>query len=126
MTITLDLSGDLHVADNLQSITITNPDGTAATTDYALKRASLNADGTQNQMGLRMTSARWHVSVSDLGGFVPTTLDNPDGVFVPAEDGHITDSDENVWYINKVELLTFATRFAIDTTLEAATTGSRR
>lgn len=107
MPATIDFSRDRRVVDNLETVTITNPDNESASTTKALQRATQPQTVNQNGIDIVLKTTRWHVWVEDLSGLVP------------AQHGYVTDSSGNNWYIDSVSLMTGGTRYEMNCTLQA-------
>lgn len=104
---TLNATTDWRVMDNLQAVTLTNPNGATASTSYALKRNVPAKLTSQGELARAEVTCRWHVWRTHLS------------TFVPCAHGYVTDADGDKWYIGDVSYDTWESRFALDCTLEA-------
>jgi len=105
MPVTLDLSTDFEtVADNLETVTYTDRDGTGISTTNALRRAVTNTEAAPEGTGgdVRSGDVFWHMPQTDVASR-------------PEIGGTITDSGSVVWEILAVEEQTFTTRWRCQT-----------
>src|SRR5580693_5453843 len=98
---TLNLDRDRVTFMNRKAVTITNADGSTATTANAIKRVVSEERFIQGEIEMVRIKARWHVWKVDLGAFVPT------------EHGSVTDPNGNNWYIDSVEWASLESRYAM-------------
>lgn len=106
MTLAALIANDADIFDDLVSGTFTNPDTTTRASTKLLQFGRQRTMVTINDVQGVVVTCHWSVPVSDMS------------TFVPVKGGYITDASGNKWRIDKCELLTRATRFSIDTTLE--------
>ena len=104
----LYVANDLHVADGLKTLVITNPDNSTATTNFALKRQPAMSAFVQGNVSMPGVGCRWNVAVIDL----------PVG-FAPQRHGNCRDDQGNLWFIDDVELNTIHSRWTMHCTLQA-------
>lgn len=104
---TINVEADFLAVDNLQTVTITNPDG-ATTSTRALQEGvdTVPYDLPGGALGYR-TYCTWHLWRADLSGLVPQ--------FSTA----ITDGDGRQWFAGGITAATWGTRYVLQCEAES-------
>lgn len=104
---TINPEADFLAVDNLQVVTVTNPDG-ATTSTRALQEGvdTIPYDLAGGGLGYR-TYCTWHLWRADLSGFVPqfSTV--------------VTDGDGRRWFAGAITAATWGTRYVLQCEAEA-------
>lgn len=104
---TLNIEADFLAFDNLQVVTVTNPDG-ATTVTRALQEGvdTVPYDQGNGALGYR-TYSTWHLFRADLSGLVPQF------------SARITDPDGRNWYAGGINTMTWGSRYVLQCEAEA-------
>lgn len=104
---TINVEADFLAIDNLQTVTVTNPDGTTTST-RALQEGvdTVPFDLPGGALGFR-TYCTWHLFRADLSGFVPQF------------SCLVTDPDGLKWYAGAISSVTWGTRYVLQCEAQA-------
>lgn len=139
---TIDISGDFMAFDNTQSVTLTNPDGTGGTVEYALQQGvdTVLADTGDGTLGYRTfcTWNLWRSPVRAANSIAaqknPTSLlayketTSVDGSreiiwssLVPQLNGYVQDISGTKWYISAVNIDVWGNKYQLECEAQAGT-----
>lgn len=139
---TIDISGDYVVFDNTQPVTLTNPDGTGGTVEYALQQGvdTVLSDMGDGTLGYRTFCVwnLWRSPVRAANAIVAeinpqwllawkstTTVDGSHEVIwnalVPQLNAKLTDKNGTDWYVSAVNLDAWGNKYQLECEAEAGT-----
>lgn len=99
------------IMPGLQTVTVTNPNGTSVSTEAAYSPGGMSEGQVQQNSKSSINRGQWTIWKADLGSFVPK------------RNGRIIDAAGVSHYINSVKTSLLDSRYDLETTQEASTSG---